>query len=353
MASVLRVRTPEGWAVLDSRGVPVAEVTGYLRYLRSVERSPNTVKAYASDLALFHSYLEHSSTAWTAVTNEVLGKFVAYLRAPSPDLVSPSNPQGRRARSTVNRALTAVTGLALYLADATGDDVYTHLMRTARRSVNPYSEHGRAVVRVGPRLPPGRATRYLLSDDEVSRIIESCARLRDKLLFTLLNETGMRIGQALQLRHSDVRVAESYIRVVRHEDGSDETLARNKSQNFAYVPVPAHLIRLYAAYQHIEYRNIDSDFVFVNLWAGELGKPLSTKSVEGLIGRLRRKTGIYRWSAHTFRHTYITRLLSRGVSPKTVSYLATHASVMTTLGTYNHVNVAFLREELEKAGIWS
>jgi len=37
----------ESWTVLGGDGVPVEPVERYLAYLTDVERSPNTVKAYA------------------------------------------------------------------------------------------------------------------------------------------------------------------------------------------------------------------------------------------------------------------------------------------------------------------
>jgi hypothetical protein len=40
----------ESWTVLGDDDVPVEPIEGYLAYLTAVERSPNTVKAYAHDL---------------------------------------------------------------------------------------------------------------------------------------------------------------------------------------------------------------------------------------------------------------------------------------------------------------
>ncbi|WKT89574.1 tyrosine-type recombinase/integrase [Microbacterium maritypicum] len=353
MASAVKVKTPERWAVVDDKGVPLGDVTAFLRYQHSIEHSPNTIRAYASDLAHFHSFLESESTVWTAVTNEVLARFIAFMRTPSPELVTKRNPAGKRTKATVNRSLSAVSSFALFLADARGDDVYSHLLLTARRSKNKYAESGRPVVRVGPRLKETEQVRHVLLDAEVTSIIDACNRLRDKFLFALLYETGMRIGQALLLRHSDIRVSRSSVRVFPEEDDVVESDARNKSTTFAEVPVPAYVIRMYAAYQHSEHRDVDSDFVFVNLWAGEIGRPMTYHAVDRLVVRLRKKSGVTRWSPHTFRHTYITRLLSRGVSPSTVAYLATHATVMTTLETYNHVDVESVRNEIQNAGVWN
>jgi len=51
---VQRVDPPSGvesWTVLDGSGVPVGPVEQFLAHLAAVERSPNTVRAYAFDPA--------------------------------------------------------------------------------------------------------------------------------------------------------------------------------------------------------------------------------------------------------------------------------------------------------------
>lgn len=40
----------ESWTVLGDEGGPVEPIERYLAYLTDVEKSPNTVKAYAHDL---------------------------------------------------------------------------------------------------------------------------------------------------------------------------------------------------------------------------------------------------------------------------------------------------------------
>ena len=41
--------------------------SGFLRYLHRIERSPNTVRAYAHDLRLFCEFLAGRGLAWDAV----------------------------------------------------------------------------------------------------------------------------------------------------------------------------------------------------------------------------------------------------------------------------------------------
>jgi integrase len=252
----------------------------------------------------------------------------------------------------VNRALAAVSAFALFRFDAFSDPVYARLRRSARVRTSFFTEAGVERTTVGPRLRQSDPEMSLLSASEIELIVDACQKLRDKLIFSMLYETGMRIGQLLLLRHSDIHVPKSTVRVQRHPlvPGVD---ARNKSTQFADVPVPPGIVKLYAAYMGAEYKFIDSDFVFVNLWAGRAGEPMKYASIEQLVLRLRVRSGVDRWSAHTFRHSYVTRLLASGVPTKTVSYLVTHSSVATTLDLYDHVNVEDIRRQLLEAGIWS
>ena len=131
---------------------------------------------------------------------------------------------------------------------------------------------GRAV-----RLPERQRLPRTLSLEQVAAVIDCQQRLRDRFLFALLATTGMRVGQALGLRHEDVVSWERRIEIVPREGGSSR--ARSKGGARGSVPVPGELIRLWSDYMHEEYRELDSDFVFVNLWEGEIGRPLSYSSV--------------------------------------------------------------------------
>jgi site-specific recombinase XerD len=318
-----------------------------------VERSRNTIRSYAHDLDHFFTFLEISGMLWSAVTNETLGLFIRYMRTPAPRRRGRTLTMElyRREETTVNRALAAVTSFARYLSDAYRDDVYPRLARTAVHRSSPHEERYGSRESVGPRMKPFSHEQRVFEKAEREAIIGACVSLRDRFFYSLLDETGMRVGQALLLHHSDIAVQKSSICVRRRRDeGSAE---RNKSRELAVVPVGPALIRLYAAYMHTEYRLIDSDYVFVNLRGGDVGHPLTYKSVDQQVRRLRKITGITDWSAHSFRHSYVTRLLAAGVPMETVSYLVTHASVATTINTYNHPDPLMVREQLVAAGVWT
>ena len=71
---VQRVLVPgsvvESWTVLGEDGRPVGPVDRFLAHLSAVERSPNTVKAYAHDLKDYWSFLAARDLDWREVRLE-------------------------------------------------------------------------------------------------------------------------------------------------------------------------------------------------------------------------------------------------------------------------------------------
>ncbi len=175
-------------------------------------------------------------------------------------------------------------------------------------------------------LKTARRLPRVLTVAEVQAILEACGHLRDRFLFALLWESGMRFGEALGLRHEDIAAAEREITIVPRVN---DNRARSKSRQQRTVPVSAGLIRLHGDYLHGEYGDLDSDYVFVNLFAEPRGKALSYPAVHDLVARLRRRTGL-EFGPHWCRHSAATRMLRDGVPVEVVSKILGHASVATT-----------------------
>jgi integrase len=134
--------------------------------------------------------------------------------------------------------------------------------------------------------------------------------LRDRFLFALLASTGMRIGQALGLRHEDIVSWERRVVIEPREDARSR--ARSKNRGRASILVPGELMRLWSDYTHEEYGALDADHVFVNLWEGRIGRPLSYATVEKLIARTRRRVGFH-FTAHELRHAHAIEMAHEGI----------------------------------------
>ena len=262
------------WTVLGGDGAPVAPIERYLAYLTRIERSPNTVKAYAHDLKDWFVFLDGQDLDWREVRLENVAEFVAWLRRP-PDLrdgtvsVLPS-VEHHCSEATVNRKLSALS--AFYQHAARHGIDLGELLRTWQPAGGrgsgwkPFLHHiskGKPQARRAIALNVERKLPRVLSTTEAQTILDACDHLRDRFLFAVLFDTGMRIGEALGMRHEDIAAAESQVTVQRRVNDNG---ARPKSRNPRTVPVSAELIRLYADYLHLEYGDLDSDYVFVNLW---------------------------------------------------------------------------------------
>lgn len=121
---VQRVLSPvtrlESWTVLGEDGLPVAPIERYLTYLTDIERSPNTVKAYAHDLKDWFVFLAGRDLDWREVRLEDVAAFIAWLRRPPAvrDGMVAVLPSAERhcSEATVNRKLSAVSAFYQHAA---------------------------------------------------------------------------------------------------------------------------------------------------------------------------------------------------------------------------------------------
>ena len=343
------------WTVLGDDGAPIVPAENYLAYLAALERSPNTQRAYATSLKLWFTFLAGTDVEWNKVRVDDVAQFVSWLRAPAANVIVLEAGTAVRAPATVNRHLAAVFGFYEHHA-RTGVAVAAELVawrRVGRGSYKPFLHHvtkGRPIPTRPVKLPVPRRTPPTLTPPEVVAVLAAPRRARDRFLMALLAETGMRIGQALGLRHADFVSRAKEVRIVPRPNNTNG--ARAKLRSPATLPVTAALVRLYSDYMHAEYGDLDSDYVFVNLWSGRIGAPLTYATVDKLMARVRAATGIA-FTPHMLRHTHATELIRSGVALEIVSQLLTHGSSTTTSQIYLHLTVADTRAALQRAGVWA
>jgi site-specific recombinase XerD len=342
------------WTVLGDDDVAVPAIEGFLAYLTDIGRSPNTVKAYAHDLKDYWEFLIGRGLEWREVRLEDVAEFAVWLRLPPAgrfgSVVLLPSAQPHVGASTVNRKLAALAAFYAYHARrgvGLGDLLTT--WRPGHRGgwkpllqhISRGSQRRRAIVVKVPRKLP-----RVLTVTEVQSILDACERLRDRFLFALLWDSGVRIGEALGMRHDDVDVAARSVTVLPRHNANG---ARAKSFEPRTVPVSAQLIRLWGDYLHQEYGAVDSDYLFVNLFAGSRGQAWSYAAAYDVVLRLRSRTGID-FDPHWFRHSMATRALRDGVPIEVVSRLLGHVSVTTTISIYGHLTAQDARRALEAAG---
>ena len=351
---VQKGKSPEGktvWMVLDDDYLPIAPIQKYLRYLDSLERSPNTIQGYARNLKLYWEFLRDNHLDWQQVRIEQLSEFIHWLRSPNPAVVSLQPQKALRSEKTINHALTTVCSFYEFherIGASEGVDVYRYQFQPGRK-YKPFLHHiskSKAVKTKLLKVKEPKTFPGCLTKDEVRKLIDGCHNIRDKFLICLLYETGMRIGEALGLRHEDI-----------HSRGVNEIHVTNRPDNFndaraksgdRVIHVSKELMRLYSDYLIEEYpEDLDSDYVFVNCWSEPIGIPMNRGNVNGLFRRLAKKTGI-KASPHLLRHTHATELIRAGWDMSHVQKRLGHSDVQTTINTYVHLTDGDLAQEYQK-----
>jgi integrase/recombinase XerD len=362
---VQRLRLPEtglrSFTVVDGCGVPVWPVEQFLAHLVAGGKAPNTVEGYAYDLRDLFEWLGQRGWDFWELSLEQLAEFFGWLRRPKETrrpgvFVLPGTPVAVE-QTTLVRKRSAVA--SFYRFHSRRDERVPALLGELdgprpTGSYRPMLVHTR---RRGPgadayspiRLHVHHKRPKTVTEQEQARLLEACTRLRDRFLILLWFESGLRLGEALGLRHADLRLRAGEVHVVPREDNVNE--ARVKELKPRVVPVAEAVFDLYAEYMELEYGALDCDYVFVNLFRPPLGAPMTADNVHKLVDRVCARSGVDFFTPHVARHTYATRLLRAGVPIVVVAELLGHASSQTTESTYVHLTSEDHRQALVSAGV--
>ena len=168
------------------------------------------------------------------------------------------------------------------------------------------------------------------TDDEMRQMIANAP----EPLSTILAVTavlGLRIGETLALRVSDIDFKRKIVRVRQSVDAATRDVQAVKSQaSSADLPLPSQLAtRLYAFL-----RKHEGKMLFVN----RRGRPFSANKLrEKQLHPLLKKLGIPRGGFHSMRHGAASSLLADGATPAVVQRQLRHSDPRITLGIYGHV----------------
>jgi integrase len=366
----LAVKPPGGvrtWTVIDASYQTVRPVEEWLEAHRHLW-SPNTVRGYATSLAQWWTFLEQRGEAdrWQEIGVPVVTAFLSWLRNGRTAGHALAGPDEVPSAGTLEVRLAALISFyrwqeAVYSVPAAG-----RLMRGApgRRPARGLLAHLDARSAPGPsslvRVRRGgrRDRPPLLLPREIQAIVDGCAvfdeaagewagNLRDRLLFSLLAESGMRLGEALGMRISDFvmgRGGTAYIEIVARPGNPNG--ARVKMMRPRRVYVGSDLERLFADYlTHLACCaaglgiavTADSPLL-VNLERPPLLAAMREGTVRDKVTSLRaRGIGPPGWTPHWFRHSHASALLLAGTPDWVVSRRLGHAHVQTTLDLYGWV----------------
>ncbi len=297
----------EGIVDVDEQSVD--EFLSYLRNVRAL--SEETVRAYASDLALFLSWRSENGLLDEPVDQELIRAWIAGRTR-----------RGDAARS-VARGLSALRQL---------------LRRQVRTGVR--EDHPAEAVR-SPKQDsslPG-----VLFPEDIRKMLDISGggfrAVRDKAILETLYSTGCRVGELCGTRMADFDSARGRL------------LVRGKGRRERVVFLGPHAMRAIAAYlpsREALLRRTGKQTT-TSLFVNAKGGALSTRGVFGIVEERAREVGLQkRVTPHTFRHSFATHVLDGGADIRVVQELLGHSSPSTTQ-LYTHVGMAALKRVYERA----
>lgn len=174
-------------------------------------------------------------------------------------------------------------------------------------------------------------------------------------LYILALETGMRIGELMGLKWSEIDYDKSVLYVRRslcyfRRDGKyvfewHDTKTHNSKR---VIPLTKQAVkalkRQWIRRQSILLKNASEvqeeyrDLVFVTKNNRPTQQFIVAECIDVAIRRIRKDYPEFEgFSPHCFRHTFATRAIERGMQPKILQKLLGHGSLQTTMDLYCHV----------------
>jgi integrase len=145
---------------------------------------------------------------------------------------------------------------------------------------------------------------------------------RNHALLYLTYVTGLRIGEALALRVSDVDLDRFKVHVTQGKTG----------ERMVPLPVDPELERTIARWLQLREVWPTSDLLFIT----RSGAPLDSSAVRRSMVLYGARSGIGHVTPHMLRHSAATEMLGNGAPPIGVQRILGHRSLRTTLETYAH-----------------
>jgi integrase/recombinase XerC len=279
------------------------EITHWLSHLRAERRlSPKTLEAYARDLRQCLVFLgEHWGTKVT------LSRFAALEATDVRAFMAMRRADDIGGRSLA-RSLAGLRSFGRFLE------------REGNGKVGALSAI--RAPKIGKSLPKPiqmeAAKRFTDADERAGEDRDPWIWARDAAVMALLYGSGLRISEALGLKHRDVPLP----------GAGDVLVVTGKGNKTRMVPVLQNVLALIQDYVAVCPHPLPPEGP---IFVGARGGPLRARIIQLTMERLRGALGLPDSATpHALRHSFATHLLSRGGDLRAIQELLGHASLSTT-----------------------
>lgn len=180
--------------------------------------------------------------------------------------------------------------------------------------------------------------------DEAKKFLEIIKGDRLEALFSVGLSLGLRRGEVLALRWSDIDFDNQTLRVtgsLQRLEGKLLILPPKTKKSNRALDLPKTLLqklREHRARQLEERLALGADWQDNNLvFCTSIGTPIEPRNIQRKLAALMKDSGMRSFRLHDLRHFFASLLLAQGVELKVVSELLGHSSIQITGDIYAHV----------------
>jgi len=190
-----------------------------------------------------------------------------------------------------------------------------------------------------------------VTPDEIKKLLVEAAAgwLRTYILMVIT--TGLRRGELLALRWTDVDLANRTLHVRRALQRTDDGLVFVEpktalSRRGLVLPmIAADALSRHRVRQDGERARLGPAWENNNLiFASTIGTPAEPRNVNRRFAICRDRAGLTWLRPHDLRHACATLLIAQGVEPRVIMSILGHSTILLTMNTYAHVLPEVMRD---------
>jgi integrase/recombinase XerD len=325
----------------------IPEVLIFIKHLEQKGYSVNTVRSYVRDLKSYYGWMKEEGLEAFEVKPKHIPSFIAYIDSKhSSGAVSPSTLNGYLATlGTFYRYFEVVhEGMVQPVSNDTikklgvnqNRGFLRHTIKGWDKSVYSFFRRRDKKKKLDrKRIRADIAKQFYLQIEEIWTDNEAL-KVRNQLIFKVLYETGMRVGELLNLRVSDFDYPDSFdktgnIYLIDRKEEQDPD--RKLKTGERVIPVSTSLLQEiddYVMYHRPYTEGIE--YLFVSHSTSNEGAIPTRKSINKMFKKIfdmsEFKNVIF--TPHSMRHTHASNLQDAGLGIDIIKARLGHSSIETT-----------------------
>lgn len=176
-------------------------------------------------------------------------------------------------------------------------------------------------------------------------------------LFTFLAYSGMRAGEVLALKWSDIDYEECTVSITKtyynpnNNKKNYQILTPKTESSIGKISIDPNVIKLLQDYKvnvQDKWKNelyVDNDFIFTD----NNGYPLVIKKLSQWIQAIMSQTDIAKnITTHSFRYTHCSLLIEAGVHIKEIQERLRHKDIQTTMNIYANITKSYKKDASQR-----